>query len=118
MPNLTQLVHGLLDRPGVEAVLLVSGDGLSIEQAAHNELNADAVAALAATLIRQLTQLGEAADRGPLTLAVLEYERGLFIQSRLHNGNWLLLLTEPDADVGELLYDLRQHQSALTALLQ
>jgi predicted regulator of Ras-like GTPase activity (Roadblock/LC7/MglB family) len=117
MANLAELVRSLLHRPGVEAVLLVSGDGLAIESAARGDLDCEAVAALAATLMRQAARLGEAAARGHGTVAVLEYDRGLVIQVRVGAGDWLVLLTEPEADVGELLYDLRQHQPALAALL-
>ena len=120
MANLAELVRSLLHRPGVEAVLLASGDGLSIESAVNGprgDLDSEAVAALAATLMRQAARLGESTERGQATLAVLEYERGLVIQARVGTGDWLVLLTAPKADVGELLYDLRQHQPALAALL-
>jgi len=117
MAHLAQLVQRLLDRPGVDAVLLASADGLAIESATRGDLDREAVAALAATLMQQAGRLGEAAGRGGATLAVLEHERGLVIQTRVGAGDWLVLLTAPDADAGELLYDLRQHQPALAALL-
>ncbi len=117
MPNLKELVGSLLDRPGVEAVVLLSGDGLPIEHAVRNSLDPDAAAALTATLMRDVARLGEAVGRGPTAMAVLEYERGLVILARLAEGDWLMVLTEPDVDAGELLYDLRRHRPVLAALL-
>jgi hypothetical protein len=39
------------------------------------------------------------------------------VLTAVRGGNWLLVLTEPGADVGTLLYDLRQDSPTLAALL-
>ena len=118
MTNLRQIVRGLAARRGVDAVLLVSGDGLPIDHASSaEELDIDAVAALGATLVRNMERLGEAAGRGGTATAVLEYERGLAVLARLGGGDWLVALTAAETDVGELLFDLRRHRVAIAALL-
>jgi len=50
MTELGAVVQSLAAREGVDGVLLLSGDGLPIQHAARGELDAEAVAALAATL--------------------------------------------------------------------
>lgn len=117
MVNLRQLVQLLIERPGVETAVLLSGDGLPIEHASREPLEPDALAALAATLMRDASRLGAAAGRGAATTAVLEYDGGLVVAARLGESDWLLLLTGPNADVGELLYDIRHHRPVLAALL-
>jgi predicted regulator of Ras-like GTPase activity (Roadblock/LC7/MglB family) len=118
MTNLGQIVRALLERDGVAAVLLVSGEGLPIEHAVRGgALDADAVAALTATVTREAGRLGEAAGLGESATAVMEFDRGLVIQVRVGAGDWLVVLGEPGADVGELLYVLRRHRMALGALL-
>jgi len=47
----------------------------------------------------------------------MEYERGLLVIAQLGAGDCLAILAAPGADVGPLLYDLRQYRPALTALL-
>ena len=117
MTNLGQVVRTLRERDGVAAVLLVSGDGLPIEHAASDALDTDAVAALTATVTREIGRLGEAAVLGPSATAVLEFDQGLVILARVGAGDWLVVLGEPGADIGELLYALRRHRDALGALL-
>jgi predicted regulator of Ras-like GTPase activity (Roadblock/LC7/MglB family) len=47
----------------------------------------------------------------------MEYERGLLIVAQIGAGDCLAVLARSDANIGELLYDLRQHRPALAALL-
>ena len=48
---------------------------------------------------------------------MLEYADGLLVLARVGTGDWLAILAGADADVGPLLYDLRQHRAALAPLL-
>ena len=52
-----------------------------------------------------------------LATAVLEYGDGLLVLARAGSETGSRSLAAPDADIGPLLYDLRQHRSALAALL-
>jgi predicted regulator of Ras-like GTPase activity (Roadblock/LC7/MglB family) len=117
MASLNEVVRGLAARSGVEAVLVLSGDGLPIEQASRGSFDPESLAALTATLLQYATRLGHGAGRGALRTAVLEYERGLLVVAQVGSGDCLAILAAPDADVGSLLYDLRQHRPALAALL-
>lgn len=114
---LGELVQSLAARDGVEAVLLLSGDGLPIEHAARGAFDSETVAALAATLAQHAVRLGQGAGRGTLTTAVLEFGEGLLVLASAGTGDWLAILAARDADIGPLLYDLRQHRSALATLL-
>jgi predicted regulator of Ras-like GTPase activity (Roadblock/LC7/MglB family) len=117
MASLNEVVRGLNEHQGVEAVLVLSGDGLPIEHAARGSFDAESLAALTATLLQYATRLGTGAARGALRTAVLEYERGVLVVAQLGAGDCLAILAAPGTDVGPLLYDLRQHRPALTALL-
>jgi uncharacterized protein len=117
MAVLSEVVRALAARDGVEAVLVISADGLPIEHASRGSADSDSVAALTATLVQYATRLGLGATRGALRTAVLEYERGLMIVAQLGAGDSLAILAAPEADIGQLLYDLRQHRPALVALL-
>jgi predicted regulator of Ras-like GTPase activity (Roadblock/LC7/MglB family) len=117
MAGLGDVVRGLVAREGVEAVLVLSGDGLPIEHASRVPFEAESLAALTATLAQYATRLGLGAGQGALRTAVLEYERGLLVVAQMGGGDSVAVLAAPDANVGELLYDLRQHRPALAALL-
>ena len=117
MAGLGEVVRALGARNGVEAVLVLSADGLPIEHSSRVPFEPEAVAALTATLVQYATRLGLGAGRGAPRTSVIEYERGLLIIAQLGSGDSLAVVAAPDADVGELLYDLRQHRPALAELL-
>lgn len=117
MTDLGEVVRSLAARDGVEAVLLLSADGLPIQHAARGAFDSETVAALAATLAKHAELLGAGAGTGELSTAVLEYGGGLLVLARASAGDWLALQAADDADIGPLLYDLRQHRSALAPLL-
>ena len=48
---------------------------------------------------------------------MLEFGSGLLILARAGAEDWLAVLAAPNADIGPLLYDLRQHRTALAPLL-
>lgn len=117
MPGLAEVVRGLADRAGVEAVVLVSPDGLPIDHAGRRECDADALAALATTMLRPAARLGETAGRGQLARAVFEYAGGLGVLSVLQDNNALLVLLSDDADAGTMLYELGRVTPTLASLL-
>jgi predicted regulator of Ras-like GTPase activity (Roadblock/LC7/MglB family) len=117
MASLSEVVRGLVGRDGVEAVLVLSADGLPIEHASRGPFDPDSLAALTATLAQYATRVGLGAARGALRNAVIEYERGLLVVAQVGAGDCLAILAAPEADIGPLLYDLRHHRPALTALL-
>lgn len=116
MAGLREVVRALLDRPGVAAVAVVSGDGLTIDHAARGDFDAETVAALIPGIIQNARRLGSTAERGELGLGVLEFDRGLAVFSALGPESMLLVLVDPGTNVGELLHDLRTHRPALQQL--
>jgi predicted regulator of Ras-like GTPase activity (Roadblock/LC7/MglB family) len=117
MIELGAVVQSLAGRPGVEAVLLVGGGGLPIEHVARGAFDSETVAALGATLAQHAARLGQGAARGELVTAVLEYAGGLLVLARAGTNDWLAILASAEADIGPLLFDLRQHRPALASLL-
>ena len=117
MALLGELVRALAAREGVEAVLVLSADGLPIEHSARGAFEPEAVAALAATLVQYTTRLGVGAGRGAHRTSVIEYERGILILAQIPSGDSLAILAADNADIGELLYDLRQNRPALADVL-
>lgn len=117
MTGLADVVRALAGRDGVESVVLFSADGLTIDAAGHAPLDADAAAALTATLAQHADRLGAEAGSGALRSAVVEFDAGAAIVTRVAEGSWLLVVTRADASIGTLLYDLRRHAPALAALL-
>jgi uncharacterized protein len=116
MAGLTDVVRDLAGRAGVQAVVVLSADGLAIEQTSRDSVDVDSLAALTATVVQYAGRLGLGANAGALRTAVLEYERSLLVIAQIGTGECLAILAAPTTDVGPLLYDLRQYRPALAAL--
>lgn len=110
-------MQNLAARDGVQAVLVVSNDGLTIDQIDQGGPDLESVAALVPALAQAAHQVGEASEGGALTLAVLEFKGRMLVVSTLHEGMNLIVLTAADANIGQLLYDLHRHRPALIELL-
>jgi predicted regulator of Ras-like GTPase activity (Roadblock/LC7/MglB family) len=117
MAVLRDVVQGLAARDGVDAVVVLSADGLPIDSASRKEFDADAVSALAASFAQGAQRLGQSAACDPLSTGVLEYGERMAIVAPLGGGNLLFVLTAAGANAGHLLFDLRRHRPALAQLL-
>jgi predicted regulator of Ras-like GTPase activity (Roadblock/LC7/MglB family) len=116
LSDLGEVVRAFGDRLDIAAVVLASADGLPIHTAGRHPVDADSTAALAATFVRQAAALSEATGLGQMETAVLESARGLAVVARV-GADWLVVVPTESADAGALLYHLRVHRPALTALL-
>jgi uncharacterized protein len=110
---LRTLLDGLINRPEVTGAAIVSSEGLVIEHALPPGTDGEALAALTATVIRQLFEMGGAARLGTPTGAVLEFAGGPAILGMVDGGAALVVMARPDADLGELLYLVRRNRPAV-----
>lgn len=117
MAGLRDVVQGLAARPDVDAVVVLSSDGLPIDSAGRSRVDADAVAALAATFATGARRLGEAAACEPLSATVLEFQDRLAVVRPLGNEGQLFVLAAPATNIGALLYELRRQAPELATLL-
>ena len=117
MATIRDVVEALSRRPGVEAVVVVGRDGLPIDSHTENGVDAENLAALLPAAIRGMTELGQAGGRGEFGTGVLEFGSGLAVVSVLNADALLIVLVRAATNVGGLLYDLRQHRSAIAGLL-
>ncbi len=117
MPTIRDLVSVLANRPGVEAAILVSRDGLVIDGAGAEAGGLDAAAAYVPGLIAASEDLSSTIARGHLVSEILEFERGFAIVSNLGPDVALLVLVRPAADLGSLVGELRRHRTHIATLL-
>ncbi len=97
----------------IRAAAVVSEDGLLIHDAFDGEIDREAVAALAVTLLRAGRQLGHAANHGDLGSMVVEFAGGPAVLAGLEGNHTLVVLAKPNRDLGPLLFDVRREKTAL-----
>lgn len=117
MPSIRDLVTAIREREGVEAAVVLGRDGLLIDSQAIAGLDADDIAARIPPIITPADELGAATGRGELVTAVLEHHGGFAIVSVLTNEAVLLVLVSPQANVGQLLFELRRNREQIAALV-
>jgi predicted regulator of Ras-like GTPase activity (Roadblock/LC7/MglB family) len=117
MPSIRDLVAAIRQREGVEAAVILGRDGLLIDSQTVPGLDAEDLAARIPAIIAPADDLGAAADRGPLTTAVLEHRGGLAIISVLTEDAVLFVLVRAEANVGQLLLELRRNREQIAALI-
>ncbi len=117
MPTIRDLVAAIRQREGVEAAVVLGRDGLLIDSQTGPQLDAEHLAAHVPSIIQFADELGGAAQRGALQTAVLEHERGVAVISCLSPDAVLLVLVQPSANLGQLLYELRRNRANIAALV-
>ena len=117
MPSIRDLVAAIRQREGVDAAIVLGRDGLLIDSQLGPGLDADDVAARIPAIIGPADEFGAATNRGELLTAVLEHRHGLAIASVLSSEAILLVLVNPSANIGQLLFELRRNREHIAALV-
>lgn len=117
MATIRDLVGAIRQREGVEAAVVLGRDGLLIDSQVLPNFDPEHIAAHIPSIINAAEELASAAKRGELVTSILEYERGYAIVSVLSREALLLVLVQPNADVGKLLFELRRNRQHIAALV-
>jgi predicted regulator of Ras-like GTPase activity (Roadblock/LC7/MglB family) len=117
MASIRDLVATIRQRDGVEAAVLLGRDGLVIDGQSVPGVDTENLAARIPPILAAADELGAAGNREAMLTAVLEYPGGLALVSALSAEAVLLVLLSPDANVGQLLYELRRNRGHIAALV-
>jgi predicted regulator of Ras-like GTPase activity (Roadblock/LC7/MglB family) len=117
MASIRDLVAALRQREGVDAAIVLGRDGLLIDSQAIPGLNPEDLAARIPSIIGPSDDLGNAAGRGDAVTLILEHRQGIAIISVLSVEAILLVLVQPTANIGQLLYELRRNREHIAALV-
>jgi predicted regulator of Ras-like GTPase activity (Roadblock/LC7/MglB family) len=117
MPSIRDLVAAIRQREGVDAAIVLGRDGLLIDSQLGPGLDAEDVAARIPSIIGPAYDLGAVTGRGELLTAVLEHRDGIAVVSVLSSEAILLVLLNPRANIGQLLFELRRNREHIAALV-
>jgi len=117
MPNIRDVVQALAGRDGVDAVIVLGRDGLTIDARAGNGLDPDGLAALVPSVIAACNRLGSAAERGQFGMGLVQFDGGTALLAELTGETLLAVFIRPGVNVGSLLYELQRHRAAIAELL-
>lgn len=117
MPTIRDLVGAIRQREGVEAAVVLGRDGLLIDSQAGDQVNPEQVAAHVPSIVQFADEYGSAAARGQLQTAILEHAGGMSVICCLSADAVLLVLVQPTANLGQLLYEIRRNRANIAALV-
>lgn len=117
MPTIRDVVQALARRRGVKAAIVLGLDGLPIDSATTNGLDADGLAAVVPALVSGCAGFGSAGGCGAFDTGVVEYEGGLALVTTVTPDALLALLIDPGTNIGSLLFEIRRHRPAIAKLL-
>lgn len=117
MSTIRDVVRALSQRDGVDAVIVLGRDGLTIDAHAADGLDPDGLAALVPSVVAACKRLGGAANRGGFGTGVVEFTGGLAVIAEITPEALLAVIVRPQTNVGSLLYELSRHRNAIAGLL-
>ena len=117
MPTIRDVVQALARRRGVKACIVLGRDGLPIDSAGPDGLDADGLAAVVPALVSACAGVGSAGGCGAFDTGVVEYEGGLALVTTVTADALLALIIDPNTNIGSLLFEIRRHRPAIAKLL-
>lgn len=117
MPTIRDVLRALSTRDGVDAVIVLSRDGLTIDADVADGLDPDGLAALVPSVITACTQLGDASERGGFGMGLIECDEGMMLLAEISDDALLAMFFAPGTNVGSHLYEVQRHRPAIADLL-
>jgi len=112
--TLRKLQH---DSPGVEASALISEDGLMIASALSQDMEETRVAGMTATLLNLGSRATIELSRGNVQEVIVRGEHGYAVLISAGRGALLLALTNENAKLGLVFFDMREAVRSLEKVL-
>jgi predicted regulator of Ras-like GTPase activity (Roadblock/LC7/MglB family) len=111
--GLRGILDGLLKVDGVTAALVIGRDGFVIESAAAHPIDADAVAAIAASSLAAAEAMGEEMKLGALGSILIEYEIGPVAVTLAGPDAVLAVVGNQGTNLGRVRIEMRKIRQAV-----
>lgn len=116
--SLNKVLKGLqTGSPDVEASALISEDGLMIASALPQDLDETRVAGMSATLLNLGTRAAVELRRGEIQEVIVRGLNGYAVMITAGRGVLLLVLTNENAKLGLVFFDMREAINAIKRIL-
>ena len=117
MPTSRELVTAIREREGVNAAIVLGRDGLLIDGQHDGSVDPEHLAAHVPSILAAADELAGAARQDSIRTIIVEYAAGLALISVLSVDAMLLLLVRPDANLAQLLFEVRRNRERIAALV-
>lgn len=120
MADIDTALNDIAAIDGVRAAVVAGRDGLMIQgsQRAGGNEDLDALAAIAADVVRNLRSLASDMGRGSLDQVIAEFGDAMVLLQPVGNDAALTVLAGPDGNIGRLRFLLRRRGPELAQLIE
>lgn len=117
MPGIRDLVAAVRQREGVEAAVVLGNDGLLIHGSGHPGFDLEALAATVPSILSSTSEVARLGRVGEVDSAVVQTSDGFIVVSVISAEVVLLIVLRFDANVAQLLGELRRNRESIAALV-
>lgn len=117
MPTIRDVVQTLGNRDGVEAVIVLGRDGLTIDAKGGDGLDPDGISALVPSVVAACNRVGAASGRGDFGTCLIEFGTGMLLVVGLTTEALLAVVFSAGSNIGAHLFEIQRHRSAIADLL-
>lgn len=116
MPGIRDLVAAIRQREGVEAAVVLGNDGLLIHGDGQPGFDLDVLAASVPAIVSATNELARTARVGDVDSTVIQTSDGFLVVSVMSADAMLLVVLRFDANLAQLLGELRRNRESIAAL--
>jgi predicted regulator of Ras-like GTPase activity (Roadblock/LC7/MglB family) len=117
LPGIRDLVAAVRQREGVEAAVVLGHDGLLIHGSGQPGFDLEALAATVPSILSTTTELSRSARLGEIDSSVIQTSDGFIVVNVISGDAVLLVLLRFDANIAQLLGELRRNRDSIAALV-
>ena len=117
MPGIRDLVAAIRQREGVEAAVVLGNDGLLIQGEGQPGFDLDVLSAAVPAIVSSTTELARTARIGEMDSVVVQTSDGFIVMSVMSVEVLLLVVLRFDANIAQLLGELRRNRESIAALV-
>lgn len=117
MPGIRDLVAAVRQREGVEAAVVLGNDGLLIHGSGQPGFDLDTLAATVPSIVSMTADLARTARIGEMDSAVVQTSDGFIVVNVISAEALLLIILRFDANIAQLLGELRRNRESIAALV-
>ncbi len=116
MPGIRDLVAAVRQREGVEAAVVLGNDGILIQGDGQAGFDLDVLAATVPGIVASTAELARTARIGDVDSTVVQTSDGFIVVTVLSADALLLVILRFDANIAQLLGELRRNRESIAAL--
>jgi predicted regulator of Ras-like GTPase activity (Roadblock/LC7/MglB family) len=116
LPGIRDLVAAIREREGVEAAVVLGNDGLLIQGEGQPGFDLDVLSATVPGIVSTTTELARSARIGEMDSVVVQTSDGFIVVSVISADAMLLVVLRFDANIAQLLGELRRNRESIAAL--